>query len=41
MWQGLERDRGGGLEWSFHHNIPDSGYMDARGQGRASTRTAE
>lgn len=27
--------------WSFHHNMPDSGNMDARGQGSASTRTTE
>lgn len=36
MQQGLERDGGGGLGWSFHENIPDSGYMNAWGWGEAS-----
>lgn len=37
MWQDLERDGRGDLEWNFHQSIPE--ILGARDWGESSTRT--
>lgn len=37
MWQDLERNGRGDLEWNFHQSIPE--ILSARDWGESSTRT--